>query len=292
MSHHLYRSLLYVPAFRQNFMLRAKTLAADIVIYDLEDSVPSPLKCEARKVLSDFALSKSLHKRPMVRINEHLSNDFVEDLDICCSLAIPCLMPSMIRQAEDIFFISEMLSKAEERTGLEEGSVKLFPLIETAAALLNVREICLASSRIAGLAFGGQDYLTDLDAFETADEVQLLYARSTLVNIGAALHLPIIDTPFLDVSDNVGLKKSAKKARSFGFSGKLLIHPGQIECVNQEFSPSEKEVDMANRLIGALNSSHLNGNGIAVLDGRMIGPPMEKRARTVLRKYSAIKQNE
>lgn len=284
-----FRSMIFIPGFRSRFLEKAKSFPADALILDLEDSVPAAFKDEARINIAKYVETEEYPQKIFIRLNSIDSGYLNRDLDYVLGWSVFGFMPTMIRDEFDIIYIDELLSELEVAKGFPSGHFKLCPLIETSSALLRVYEIAKASPRMVGLAFGAEDYLTDLDGLHKAGGASILVARSMIVMAARALRLAAIDTPFLDVLNHQAFQQEAEFARGLGFSGQLILHPGQIDIANRIFTPSENELEDARQILAAIDASGREGHGVTLLDGRLIGPPMEKRARKILGKWKKIK---
>lgn len=282
------RSMVFVPGFRTSFLDKARSFDADALILDLEDSVPTAFKDEARKNIAEYVKTVDYPQKIFIRLNSIDSGYISRDLESVYNSRVFGFMPSMIRDDLDIIYIDKLLAQLEYDHGLEPCHFKLCPLIETGSALLKAYEIAKASPRIVGLAFGAEDYLTDLDGLHKESGASILVARSLIVMAVRSLNIAAIDTPFLDISDSDGFRADVELARELGFSGKLVLHPNQIDMTNEIFTPSEEELSEARRIIAAIEASDREGHGVTLLDGKLVGPPMEKRARKVLEKWDRI----
>lgn len=286
---HILRSMIFVPGFRKAFLEKAKSFDADALILDLEDSVPIAFKEEARKNIAEYVASVDYPQKVFVRLNSIDSGYLSRDLEFVLDSRIFGFMPAMVRDEFDIVYLDKLLTQLEHDKGFRLGHFKLCPLIETGSALLKAYEIAKASPRMVGLAFGAEDYLTDLDGLHKESGASILTARSMIVMAARSLHMAAIDTPFLDVSNLDAFRREVELARELGFSGQLILHPNQLDIANQIFTPSEAEVAEARRIISAIEASGTEGHGVTLLDGRLVGPPMEKRARKVIDKWERIR---
>lgn len=286
---HILRSMIFVPGFRKAFLDKARSFEADALILDLEDSVPVAFKEEARKNIAEYLAAAVYPQKVFVRLNSIDSGYLSRDLEFVLDARVFGFMPAMIRDELDIVYLDKLLTQLEHDKGFAPGHFKLCPLIETGSALLKAYEIAKASTRMVGLAFGAEDYLTDLDGLHKESGASILTARSMIVMAARTLHIAAIDTPFLDVSNLDAFRREVQFARELGFSGQLVLHPTQIEIANEIFTPSEAEVAEARRIIEAIEASAKDGHGVTLLDGRLVGPPMEKRARKVVDKWERIR---
>ena len=191
---------------------------------------------------------------------------------------------------KDIDYYDKLLTQLEIDGGFPVGKFKICPLIETGSAVLRAYQIAKASKRVVALAFGGEDYLTDLDGLHKEHGTSLLVPRSLIVIAARSAKIEAIDTPYLDIRDEAGFTKEVTLARELGFSGTLVIHPTQIEIANRAFTPSDEEIEEANRIIEAVNESKKKGLAVTLLDGKLIGPPMRTRAFNVIEKLERIKR--
>lgn len=282
------RTMIFVPGYKSSFLEKSKTLDSDALILDLEDSVPLSFKMEARKNIQNFLRGLSIKKKIFVRLNSVESGLLSEDLNYVMQPNIYGFMPSMIRDEFGLIYIDKLLTQLEHDKGFEKGKFKLCPLIETGSAVLKCYEIAKSSSRVIGLAFGAEDYLTDLDGLSKEAGLSILTARSMIVMAARSLKLEAIDTPYLGVHDRDGFCTEAEFSRELGFSGRLILHPDQLKIANNIFTPSDAEVNEANLIISAIEASGLRGEGVTLLDGKLVGPPMERRARKVLGKWREI----
>lgn len=280
------RSFMFLPAHNQKFLDKAITCEADAVILDMEDGVPPFRRADARANIisySEQGLFDRL-KNIFVRINPIETDDFIADIDALTLGSIDGFMPSKVDTAEDILFLDRLLDFYERKKNLPAGKFKLAPLIETTKALANINEIAGASKRLVALCLGGEDYLNDLGSVFTYQESALVYPRAVLVNAARANHLLPIDTPYLDIKDVEGFREHGIIAYRNGFAGCLILSPRQIEAANEAFSPAEDKVALSRRVIEAVRQASEEGiSGVAMLDGTMVGPPMRKRAETVLK---------
>lgn len=280
------RSFMFLPAHNRKFLDKAIVSKADAVIFDLEDGVPSFRRKEAREnivIYSEKGLFEQ-RKNIFIRINPIESDDFIADIEELTLSSIDGFMPTKVDTANDIEFIDRLLDFYERKKGLPTGQFKLAPLIETTKAVDNINEIARASQRLVALCLGGEDYLNDLGSVFTYQESALVYPRALLVNVARANHLLPIDTPYLDIRDVNGFKEHCVLAYKNGFAGGLILSPRQIEIANEAFSPDEDKVELSRRVIESVRQANEKGiSGVAMLDGTMVGPPMRKRAETVLK---------
>ncbi|WPB82120.1 aldolase/citrate lyase family protein [Archangium violaceum] len=300
-----WRSLLFIPQFA---FARATRLAADCFIIDLQDAVPLAAKAAARASLVEAMKGRAFAGRPVVvRINEAGRPELLEDdLRACIGLpGLTALMPTLISSPEELDALHVRVSAIEEARGLSRGSTRFLPLIETPAAVLNAGRIALAGGgRNLGLVLGHGDLFRFTGATPHA-ELTLSHPRSVVVMAARAAGIEPFDTPYTKPSDRIGLELHASEGRLHGFTGKCCVHPDQLETVNRCMTPTAAEQAWARRVTeaqeqGALATltrkvpglavpgteggvSQASGTeGMAIVDGQLIGPPHLKAARRML----------
>jgi citrate lyase subunit beta/citryl-CoA lyase len=279
----LLRSLLFVPGNKKSMLVKAQTLGPDVLVPDMEDSVPDAEKANARAQIEAFLPSmRSQAARILPRVNALDSGLIEQDLEAVVGRDIFGISVGKVSDAEDLARISSLVAKAERRAGIPVGLLKLIPWIETARAIVNCHAICTASDRIAGVAFGGEDFTYDMGIERLDDDMQLVHARSALCVAARAAGVPALDTPFFQFRDEAGLRASSLAAKRLGFKGRFAIHPDQIAAINECFVPSAAEIDEARRIVAAYEAAEKRGRGSTSLDGRVIDVPVVKRARAVL----------
>ena len=163
---------------------------------------------------------------------------------------------------------------------MPQGTVRVIPCIESAAALLEAPRIARAAERVVGLAFGSEDFASDLGlpTKREGEAADLLYPRSAVVVAAASVGRLAFDGVWPDIEDAVAFRADALRARRLGFTGKTLIHPNQIAAVNEVFSPSATELEEARRVVRTFEEALSRGEGAVALDGQMLDPPVVDRA--------------
>lgn len=290
----LLRSYMFLPAYNRKFITKALEGNADAIILDMEDSVPPAKRSEARMIIKEFSENHTFNnKRVFIRINEMTTQDFVEDISELTLQGIDGFMPSKINNAEDLVFLDKLLDFFERKKGFEHNTFLLTPLIETTAAVANINEIAKASDRLVALCFGGEDYLNDLGSVYIYQETAFVMPRAMIVNAARSNGLLPIDTPYLNISDIEGFEEKGRLAYKNGFAGCLLVNPKQIESANKVFMPDEEKVHYSQNVLKAVEQARKGNNGsIVMLNGGMIGPPMEKRALSVIKQIELIERNK
>jgi citrate lyase subunit beta / citryl-CoA lyase len=282
------RSLHFVPGGNERMIQKALTLPADGLILDLEDAVAPELKPATRPVVRRWLETLDFGPRERwVRMNpissEHAEADLAETI---VGRPDGYVVPKP-RRAEDIRRVVGILERLEQRHGLPVGSTRLIPIAtEVPEGLLNIREIAGASPRIAALSWGIEDLSAAMGLPRTRDdEGRYLdiarYARVMCAVAASAAGVEAIDTVFTDIADLRGLGRECREGVAMGFAGKISIHPGQIEVINAEFTPSRAEALEALALIDAFAEHATRGAGAFAWKGQMMDQPHLTRARKI-----------
>ncbi|MCI0628759.1 MAG: CoA ester lyase [Acidobacteria bacterium] len=270
------RSLLFVPGNDRKKLLKAAEIPADGLIFDWEDSVLPADKDVARSLTTSLMSENwQFQATVLVRFNRVDTKDFQEDCRALRNLRADGILLSKCQSAQETMVLAEVLDHQDAG-----GQMKILALIESAAGILNAPQIASSCSRMSSLVFGSEDYCADVGISRTPGDVELLFARSTVVTASKAFGLEAIDSPCLDWSDGTKLQGEAQAARNLGFTGKLAIHPAQVPILNELFSPTEAEIDNAQKVLAAFSA---NRSGVLTLDGRMVDEAVVRRARQVLR---------
>ncbi len=278
------RSLLFAPANHGRHAAKALASSADGTILDLEDAVAVAEKPAAR-----IAARQLVENRPaggpkaFVRINA-LSTPFTyDDLQAVVVSGLDGIILPKTESAEQVAIVDWLLRQLERARGLQEGSIDLMPIIETALGLSAVREIATASTRVRRLNFGSVDFSLDTNMTATPGHEGILWARIQLVIASRAVGLePPIDTVFPDLNDLDGLTQEAAKAKSLGFQGKACIHPNQVQIVNHVFTPSQEEIAQAQQIIDAFEAAITAGSASIRVGGQFIDYPVADKARRII----------
>lgn len=281
------RTALFVPGNRPDRVDKAVDTAADVVILDLEDAVPYSQKNETRPVVREKILK--YHQRPVfVRVNALNTEFFQDDLNAVLVKELACIMVPKVDAADQIQEINRRLLKVEENKGVRPGSVAIMPLIESALAVENVFQIVTQRTdpeRLFTVAFGAADFALDMGFEITKTGEELCYPRARIaVACRAAGVAPPLDTPFMiDLKDFEALEADIKRARRYGFQGKLCIHPNQIDMCNRLFSPSKAEIQYARKVIQAFDAAEAGGSAAIQVEGKFIDYPVVERCRRILK---------
>lgn len=290
MQNHLFRSLMFVPAHNERLMNSASRSNADVLLLDIEDSVqPVENKQAARNNILKYIAEGKFEGKPLYpRINDRESGELLKDV---YQLTVPGIEGFVYPKAtcgQDIYFIGKLLETVEYEKKLPIGTFKLIPLIETAGAVMNIQEICKACTRVVAVAFGCEDFVTDLQGKHDLEGNSIFTARAMIAMGARACGVYPIDTVHIRVHDLEDLEKNLILSKKLGFEGMLVLNPKELPLVHQYYSPSEEEVAWAEEMIALSDAAFAEGKGVAVKDNKFIGPPMLKMARKIVAKSQLI----
>jgi citrate lyase beta subunit len=270
---------------------------ADGVFLDLEDAVAPDSKAAARGAVVRALTELDWRGRPtMFRVNAldtpYFYRDLIEVLEGAGGVLDAVLVPK-VNRPEDLHVVATLLTQLESATGVGPGLTRIEAQVETAEGLVNVDAIAHANPRLTALHFGPGDFAASLRmpgrSIGTRDEWDGAYpghrfhhAMQRIVVAARSAGLRAVDGPVADHRDEEGLRLSCRLARSLGFDGKWCIHPSQIEVVNEVFSPTEDEVEWAERVVAAYEEANAAGSGAVSIDGQMIDAASVRMARAAL----------
>lgn len=286
---YLMRSLMFVPAHNLKLLDSSLRRDADVLLLDIEDSVPMCDKQTAREHIKEFVLRPETQgKLIFPRVNDRESGELLKDLYQLTLPGIAGFMYPKSTKGEDVYFVGKLLETIEYEKKIPVGTYKLIPLIETTGAIVNIKEICTACTRVVAVAFGCEDYVTDLGGKHDPDGMSIFYARNAIVNAARATGVLPIDTVHIKVHDLEDLERNLILSKNLGFEGMMALNPKELPLINQYFSPSEEEVAWAKEMIQLAAEAKAEGKGVAVKEGKFIGPPMMKMAEKILAKQRLI----
>ena len=281
----MFRSLIFVPGNSMRFVEKAKTLAADIICFDLEDSVPDNEKDAARRIISETLLARRQEYSGIVyvRTNSPESGLIPDDLKAVLQEGIDGIVVPKVNDASDMLEIKKNIVMLEKERKTDK--IALMPSIETARGVVNAYLIASADERIKALIFGVFDFLYDMRLdYDEHDPLGYSYVRAKIPVDARAAGVHAIDAIWQKIDDIDGLTRDATMARRLGFSGKSIIHPSQIEPVHKVFRPSKNEVEWAKKVVQALDQAMKKGTGRGAvrLEGKMIDAVHYKQAKAIL----------
>ena len=281
----MFRSLIFVPGNSMRFVEKAKTLAADIICFDLEDSVPDNEKDAARRIISETLLARRQEYSGIVyvRTNSPESGLIPDDLKAVLQEGIDGIVVPKVNDVSEMLEIKKHIVMLEKERKTDK--IALMPSIETARGVVNAYLIASAEERIKALVFGVFDFLYDMRLdYDEHDPLGYSYVRAKIPVDARAAGVHAIDAIWQKIDDIDGLIRDATMARRLGYSGKSIIHPSQIEPVHKVFRPSKNEVEWAKKVVQALGQAMKKGTGRGAirLEGKMIDAVHYKQAKAVL----------
>ncbi len=273
-----FRSVLYIPGSKERALEKARDLAADAIIFDLEDAVAPQEKAAARATLARFL--DEVDYAPRARILR--INGFDTDWGRADAAAFAG------HAGVDAVLVPKVNGPADlDAVAAVTGDMPLWAMMETAAGMLNAPAIA-AHPRLAGMVMGTNDLAKELGSRFRADRLPMMTGLGLCLLAARAQGRVIIDGVYNAFRDEAGLRAECEQGRDMGFDGKTLIHPAQLEIANAAFAPSAEEVELARRQIEAFNAARGQGQGVAVLDGRIVENLHVVTAQAVLAKAQAI----
>lgn len=270
-----YRSVLYIPGSKERALEKARGLPADAVIFDLEDAVAPAEKPAARDTLR-AALAQGYGKRVrLVRINGLDTDWGAEDARAVAAMACDGVLLPKVESPAQLDALAQLCDKP------------LWAMMETPLGMLNAAAIA-AHPRLAGMVMGTNDLAKDLGARFRADRLPMVTGLGLCLLAARAHGRVIVDGVYNAFKDDDGLRAECEQGRDMGFDGKTLIHPAQLGIANTVFAPSEADIDLARRQIAAFEAAAAQGQGVAVVDGRIVENLHVDTARQLLAQAEAI----
>jgi len=279
----LMRSLLFVPGNRPDMLEKSISLGADVLVPDMEDSVPIGKKSAARETISDMLPRLAGNdRRIVVRVNSLDTGMLEMDLESALGPSTFGINVGKVESEWDVRQIEKILYRIEGNKSLGYGSTRLIVFIESAKAVLNAESILGCSPRIIAAAFGAEDFTVDMDVERTENGTEVFLPRAMTAMAAVSVGITPLDVVYTNFRDSDGLQRDIKVGQSLGYKGKFAIHPSQIPLINDSYTPSSSMVDYARRVVEVFNEAENKGRGATSLDGQMIDVPVVKRAQKVL----------
>jgi len=284
------RSLLFVPAGNQRYLDSALRGSADVIQVDLEDAVAADQKAQAREVVVQNVQQISGAGRvAAVRVNNDASM-LDADLEAVVHEGLAALTIPKVDSADTLIAIDRKVAELEKTRGLEPGRIRLIGQIESAAGVLNAREIAQATPRLAAMGIGMEDLAAEIGGLVSPDalyfpNMQILYAarEAAVTPIGYLGSITVYNDPDL-------FRDWIQRARDLGFEGGFCIHPNQVAILNEVLSPDSSAANSAGRLVEAYETSAAQGTGAFAFEGQMVDKPVVDRARRLLARADKLNQ--
>jgi len=288
----VWRSMLFVPVTAQRFVDGAAQRGADAIILDLEDAVAASEKARARTLVPEAAAIVARGGADVVvRLNRPLRMT-VPDLEAVIGPGVQAVALPKAESAQHVQLIAEVIDELEAERGMAIGTTKMLAMVETCSAFFRLAEIAKASRRLVGLNLGAEDFAT---AAGMLPEAEGLFMPKQMC-VFAARAAGIMPLGFVgtvaDFSDLDGFRETVRRSRRIGFMGASVIHPSQVQILNEEFRPSAAEAEHAGRVVAAYDKALAEGVGAVTVDGKMIDVPVVERAKLLLEREAAIAARE
>lgn len=278
------RSVLYMPGSNARAQEKAKSILADAIILDLEDAVAPDAKSAARETVCNSVTGGGYGGREMIIRCNGLDTPWgVEDVQAACAAQPDAILIPKVESAE---MVHELESLMEASGALATSAI--WCMIETPRGVLRVQEIASASSRVAALVMGTSDLVKDVHARHTPLRLPMLTSLSLCILAARAEGLAILDGVYLDLQDADGFRDACVQGLEFGFDGKTLIHPSQVDPCNEVYAPDAAEVDLSRRIIEAFAEAEKEGKGVVVVDGKLVENLHVENAKRVVALAEAI----
>lgn len=260
------RSVLYMPGSNARALEKGRTLAADALILDLEDAVAPDQKITARKQVRDAIAEGGYGLRELlVRVNGFQTRWGYKDLIAMATSGAHGIVLPKVESADAIRMAESIL----EENGAPD-DMRIWCMIETPLGVLHAERIAQASPRTGGLVMGTSDLAKDVHAAHTKERLPMLYSLTHCLLVARAYGLAILDGVHLDLGDDEGFYHSCIHGRELGFDGKTLIHPKTIDKANEVFAPDTQEIEWSRRIIEAFAAAQAKGEGVVLVDGKLI----------------------
>ena len=277
----LLRSLLFVPGNNSRFLEKAKSLQADIVCFDLEDSVPLVEKKSARNLIKNALKNRSEYKSEIyVRTNSPVSGLIPDDLLEIIQKGVDGIVIPKVNTASEMKKIEKIMLGLEKKRKLKP--IEVIASIESTEGVVNAYSIASCSKRISALVFGVFDLLNDLGVEYTKKPEGAAYSRAKIPVDARAAGKYAIDAIWQDLDDVSGLEQDSIVAKNLGYAGKSIIHPNQVDVVHKVFYPTSAEIEWAKKVVSAYDMAKKNKKGATTVDGKMIDEVHYKRAISLL----------
>ncbi|MFK7752292.1 MAG: CoA ester lyase [Sedimentitalea sp.] len=272
-----YRSVLYIPASKARALDKARTLPVDAIIFDLEDAVTPDEKPAARALLADTLHTGGFGDRmKIVRINGLDTPWGSDDVEAVANMATDAILVPKVETPQQLDAVAAIT-----------GDLAIWAMMETPRGMINAPTIA-AHPKLRGMVMGTNDLAKELDSRYRPDRLAMMSGLGLCLLAAKAEGLVIVDGVYNAFKDETGLAAECAQGRDMGFDGKTLIHPAQIDVTNTAFAPSADEVDLARRQIAAFEEIEATGQGVAVVEGRIVENLHVATARDLLAKAKAI----
>ncbi len=282
------RSVLYMPGSNPRALEKGKTLAADALILDLEDAVAPDQKSDARARIAEAVNGGGYGMRELlIRVNGLQTEWGHKDIAAAAGTKAHGIVLPKVESADAIRMCEQIMTE----NGADPDML-IWCMIETPRGVLNAERMAAMSNRVAGFVMGTSDLAKDVHAAHTRDRLPMLYSLGHCLLVARAYDLAILDGVHLDLSDDEGFAHSCAQGRQLGFDGKTLIHPKTIDKANEVFAPQPDALDWAKRIIDAFAEAQARGEGVVLVDGKLVENLHVEEAKRLVSLADAISEME
>lgn len=283
----LRRSMMFVPGNSPKMINNASIYGADTIMFDVEDSIAITQKDAARQMVKYALKEIPFPCETAVRVNHVVQTPFgIKDLE-----AILPSKPDLIRlpkteSVDEVKLVADMIERVEKREGFAPGSINIICAIESVEGLYNVLDIA-RGPRIVAIALGGEDFIADLRTQRTERGIELYHARSQILMAARRAGIQAMDTVYADISNEEGFRREVADIKDMGFDGKSVVHPSQVKIVHELYTPTDKQIAHAVKVLAAFKDATENNKGVLTVDGKMIDGPIVVRAERIVAQAKA-----
>lgn len=278
----LRRTMMFVPGNNPGMMQDAFIYSPDAIMLDLEDSVALAEKDTARLLVYNALRTVDYGDIEMVvRINPLNTPYGKKDVEAVVKAGVDVVRMPKTETADEVREVEAEIERVEKEVG-RVGQTKIMAAIESALGVVNAYAIATASPRMMGIALGAEDYCANLKTQRTAEGIELLLARQTIVVAARAAGIDCIDTVFSNLNDMDGFRREVELIKKMGFDGKSVINPRQIPIVNEVFTPTQRDIDKAMTIVAAIKEAARRGSGVIAVGGKMVDRPVVLRAQRTI----------
>lgn len=284
------RSLMFVPGHNEKLIQSASKTDADVILLDVEDSVPISLKQQARDSIKHHIQAKTFKNYMVfVRVNEINSGLLLQDILQLTLDGVDGFLLSKTDTEKDVIFLDRLLEVIEMERNFPVGKFKIIPILETAASIINSNDIAKASKRIISIGFGSEDFVSDLEGIRDFNTNTSIFSPRAWVAMVARTHkLVPIDAAYIKIHDLEGLEEHLKVGKTLGYAGMWVLHPKQNELTNRYYSPTEEEIAEAYEILKLSKEANDINKGVAIINGKFIGPPLVVKANRIINRVKLI----
>jgi citrate lyase subunit beta/citryl-CoA lyase len=288
----VWRSMLFVPVTARRFVDGAARRGADAIILDLEDSVAASEKERARTLVPEAAQIVSRGGADVVvRLNRPLRMT-VRDLEAVIGPGVQAVALPKAESAQHVQLVAEVIDELEAERGIAVGTTKMVAMVETASAFFRIAEIARAHPRLVALNLGAEDFATSAGIMPEAEALSMPKQMAVFAARAAGIMPMGFIGSIAEFGDLDAFRQTIRRSRRFGFIGASVIHPSQIQILNEEFRPGAAEIEHAGRVVAAYDKALAEGVGAVTVDGKMIDVPVVERAKLLLDREAAIAERE